>query len=136
MEDNKQRKIGIKITEVSDWDEDGSEVDCLLSSVPKSEALKALAEENADKTESGKWNEKNLPRDLMVMVDMDEDDDIDLADPSAACHRAAYDIENMYRNQIDEKALDFVGDNLCAGDVILPVKVEWYVVSCDGVKFE
>ena len=131
MEGKKQRKIGIRITEVSGWEEDSSEVDYLFSSMPRSEAHEALATENADKIETGKWEYEHLPCDCVVKVDMDECDGIDLADDLAV-----NDILETYHDEINEAAEDFVRDNLCRGDVLLPVEVEWYVTSCDGVKFD
>ena len=126
-----KRKFVVSIDSISDWYEDHSEVAYTFSCMPKSEAYALLSEENEQKTESTKWEDENLPKQVTIVLDRNEEDEIDLSDLSAE-----HDLIVLYEDEIAERCTDYARDKLCQYDMVLPEGCDWHIVSCDDVVLE
>ena len=129
--ENAKRSFVVSIDSIPDWYEDNSEVAYVFSCMPKSEAYALLAEENEQKTESTKWEDENLPKQVNVVLDRNEEDEIDLSDLSAE-----HDLIVLYEEEIAEKCTDYARVKLCQFDMVLPERCDWHLVSCDDVVLE
>ena len=129
--ENAKRSFVVSIDSISEWYEDHSEVAYVFSCMPKSEAYALLAEENEQKTESTKWDDENLPKQVNVVLDRNEEDEIDLSDLSAE-----HDLIALYEEEIAEKCTDYAREKLCQFDMVLPEGCDWHLVSCDDVVLE